>query len=92
MSVNERRVIISEHIIYTTAAYFLRSVLPFLINNKADYYSIEDRTSGMAQFVSASALGMALGPAMAALLSFVAKAGVSGDDSFWTVETAPGKS
>ena len=46
----------------------------------------------MAQFVSASALGMALGPAMAALLSFVAKAGVSGDDSFWTVETAPGKS
>ena len=80
--------------IYTTAAYLSSSILFFLFinNNKADYYSIEDRTSGMAQFVSASALGMALGPAMAALLSFVAKAGVSGDDSFWTVETAPGKS
>ena len=76
---------------YTTAAYS-SSFCSSFSSTTADYYSIEDRTSGMAQFVSASALGMALGPAMAALLSFVAKAGVSGDDSFWTVETAPGKS
>ena len=82
---------LSEHMMYTTAAYS-SSFCSSFPSTTADYYSIEDRTSGMAQFVSASALGMALGPAMAALLSFVAKAGVSGDDSFWTVETAPGKS
>ena len=57
----------------------------------ADYYSIEDRTSGMAVFVSASALGMAVGPGLAAALSAVAPAG-SGTNSFWTIETAPGKS
>lgn len=55
----------------------------------ADYYSIEDRTSGMADFVSASALGMALGPGLAASLSIVAPDG--GDtSSYWTIETAPG--
>jgi len=66
----------------------------------ADYYSIEDRTSGMADFVSASAFGMAVGPGVAAALSIVAPTGRSVRErdyeeehpslSFWTVETAPG--
>lgn len=55
----------------------------------ADYYSIEDRTSGMADFVSASAFGMAVGPGLAALLSIVAPSERSGN-SWWTIETAPG--
>mmetsp|Transcript_13049 Transcript_13049/g.27766 ORF Transcript_13049/g.27766 Transcript_13049/m.27766 type:complete len:1004 (-) Transcript_13049:71-3082(-) len=55
----------------------------------ADYYSIEDRTSGMADFVSASAFGMAVGPGLAALLSIVAPSERSGS-SWWTIETAPG--
>ena len=57
----------------------------------ADYYSLENRTSGMADFVSASALGMALGPAIAASLSIVAPVGHSDINSFWTIETAPGE-
>ncbi|KAL7554577.1 hypothetical protein ACHAWF_018061 [Thalassiosira exigua] len=56
----------------------------------ADYYSIEDRTSGMATFVSASAVGMAVGPALAASLSFVAPVGHKHEHTAWTVETAPG--
>lgn len=56
----------------------------------ADYYSIEDRTSGMADFVSASALGMAVGPGIAALLSAVAPDGQRNSDAWWTIETAPG--
>mmetsp|Transcript_16368 Transcript_16368/g.37871 ORF Transcript_16368/g.37871 Transcript_16368/m.37871 type:complete len:911 (-) Transcript_16368:60-2792(-) len=57
----------------------------------ADYYSLEDRTTGMSQFVSASALGMALGPAFAAALSIVAPSDVHPEDeNWWTIETAPG--
>lgn len=57
----------------------------------ADYYSLEDRTSGMSDFVSASAAGMALGPAIAASLSIVAPTELSDSNSYWTIETAPGE-
>ncbi|KAL7535604.1 hypothetical protein ACHAXR_006599 [Thalassiosira sp. AJA248-18] len=66
------------------------STYNYFILRKADYYSIEDRTSGMADFVSASALGMALGPGLAASLSIIAPADLSDTNSFWTIETAPG--
>lgn len=56
----------------------------------ADYYSIENRTSGMADFVSASAAGMAFGPGLAAALSIIAPPGESDSKSIWTLETAPG--
>lgn len=56
----------------------------------ADYYNLEERTAGMAVFVSASALGMALGPGLAAFLSYVAPAGGHHAGRWWTVETAPG--
>lgn len=56
----------------------------------ADYYSIEERTAGMADFVSASAFGMALGPGLAAFLSFVTPSGKDHIGKWWTVETAPG--
>eukprot|EP00584_Thalassiosira_punctigera_P006648 CAMPEP_0172540916 /NCGR_PEP_ID=MMETSP1067-20121228/11820_1 /TAXON_ID=265564 ORGANISM="Thalassiosira punctigera, Strain Tpunct2005C2" /NCGR_SAMPLE_ID=MMETSP1067 /ASSEMBLY_ACC=CAM_ASM_000444 /LENGTH=900 /DNA_ID=CAMNT_0013326849 /DNA_START=131 /DNA_END=2833 /DNA_ORIENTATION=+ len=56
----------------------------------ADYYSIEERTLGMANFVSASAFGMALGPGLASALSFVAPSDLSNANSLWTIETAPG--
>jgi len=45
----------------------------------------------MTAFVSASALGMCLGPALAASLSIVAPSGLIYGNSFWTIETAPGK-
>lgn len=57
----------------------------------ADYYSIEDRTSGMVDLVTASALGSAVGPAIAASLSLIAPAHLSGTNTYWTIETAPGK-
>jgi hypothetical protein len=57
---------------------------------KADYYNIEDRTSGMADFVFSSALGMTAGPAIAASLSIVAPPNQSQSNSYWTIETAPG--
>jgi hypothetical protein len=57
----------------------------------ADYYSIEDRTSGMVDLVTASALGSAIGPAIAASLSLIAPAHLSGTNTYWTIETAPGK-
>ena len=44
----------------------------------------------MADFVSASALGMAVGPGLAAFLSYVAPVGGRQADMWWTVETAPG--
>ena len=56
----------------------------------ADYYNLEERTAGMADFVSASALGMALGPGLAALLSFVSPEGKTHPGRWWTVETSPG--
>jgi len=56
----------------------------------ADYYSIEERTSGMADFVSASAFGMAMGPGLAAALGIIAPTELSDSNSFWTIETAPG--
>ena len=58
----------------------------------ADYYSLEDRTIGMSQFVSSSAIGMAVGPALAAALSIVAPSDVHPEDEYWwTIETAPGE-
>lgn len=56
----------------------------------ADYYSIEERTAGMADFVSASAFGMSVGPGLAAFLSFVTPSGKNHVGRWWTVETAPG--
>jgi cyanate permease len=56
----------------------------------ADYYSIEDRTSGMADFVFFSALGMTAGPAIAASLAIIAPSKQSLTNSWWTIETAPG--
>lgn len=54
----------------------------------ADTYSREERTQASALFVTASALGMAAGPALAAALDYVP------DFKLWgvlvTVETAPG--
>ena len=51
----------------------------------ADSYSREDRTAASAAFVTAGSLGMAVGPAVAALLDFIP------DGSHWiSVENAPG--
>jgi len=63
-----------------------------IINRRyiADYYNLEERTAGMAQFVSASAVGMAVGPGLAAFLSYLAPEGESHGGRWWTVETAPG--
>lgn len=44
----------------------------------------------VADFVSASALGMAVGPGLAAFLSYVAPSGGRHASTLWTVETAPG--
>lgn len=67
------------------------SIISCLSSLTADYYSIEDRTSGMADFVFFSALGMTAGPAIAASLSIVAPANQSSTNSYWTIETAPGE-
>lgn len=67
------------------------SVISCLSSLPADYYSIEDRTSGMADFVFFSALGMTAGPAIAASLSIVAPDNQSSANSYWTIETAPGE-
>jgi hypothetical protein len=45
----------------------------------------------MADFVFSSALGMTAGPAIAASLSIVAPPNQSEANSYWTIETAPGK-
>ncbi len=44
----------------------------------------------MVDLVTASALGSAIGPAIAASLSLVAPAHLSGTNTYWTIETAPG--
>ena len=55
---------------------------------------METRTSGMASFVSASAFGTAVGPALAASFSFIAPYGqvmkYPSIRASWTVETVPG--
>ena len=53
----------------------------------ADTFSKRERTAASAAFVSAGALGMAAGPALAAILSRVS---YPPDGELWTVETAPG--
>jgi len=53
----------------------------------ADTFSKRDRTAASAAFVTAAALGMSCGPAMAALLS---KLTYSPVDKVWSEETAPG--
>ena len=45
----------------------------------------------MVDLVTASALGSAVGPAIAASLSLIAPAHLSGTNTYWTIETAPGK-
>jgi len=52
----------------------------------ADSFSRRERTAASAAFVTAGALGMALGPAIAALLGHLS---YNGND-LWTVHTAPG--
>ncbi|TMW66755.1 hypothetical protein Poli38472_014067 [Pythium oligandrum] len=54
----------------------------------ADNYSREERTQASAQFVTASALGMAAGPALAAALDYAPDFSLLGVQV--TVETAPG--
>jgi hypothetical protein len=44
----------------------------------------------MVDLVTASALGSAVGPAIAASLSLIAPAHLSGTNTYWTIETAPG--
>jgi len=51
----------------------------------ADVFSRRDRTAQSAAFVTAGALGMAVGPAIAALLGKIEYS-----DNYWTVETGPG--
>jgi len=53
----------------------------------ADTFSKRDRTAASAAFVTAAALGMSCGPALAAFLS---KLTYSPDDKVWAEETAPG--
>mmetsp|Transcript_13633 Transcript_13633/g.29536 ORF Transcript_13633/g.29536 Transcript_13633/m.29536 type:complete len:778 (-) Transcript_13633:200-2533(-) len=53
----------------------------------ADTFSRRDRTAASAAFVTAGALGMACGPAIAALLSQLV---FPHDSKLWTVETSPG--
>lgn len=52
----------------------------------ADAFSRQERTAASATFVTASALGMAFGPAMAALLDVFTPE----DNVYWSVENAPG--
>ena len=61
----------------------------------ADNFSKRQRTAASADFVTAGALGMAAGPAIAAVLGRLlptSSASVRGpsDNLYWTVETAPG--
>jgi len=53
----------------------------------ADTFSKRDRTAASAAFVTAGALGMACGPAMAAMLSQLP---FHPESTIWTVETSPG--
>eukprot|EP00980_Cylindrotheca_fusiformis_P024592 scaffold12118_cov138-Cylindrotheca_fusiformis.AAC.9 len=53
----------------------------------ADTFSRNERTAASAAFVTAGALGMAVGPAIAAVLG---RCQFPLDSRFWTVETSPG--
>ncbi|KAL9186431.1 hypothetical protein ACHAXT_005669 [Thalassiosira profunda] len=53
----------------------------------ADTFSRRERTAASAAFVTAGALGMACGPALAAILS---RLSYSPDGELWTAETSPG--
>ena len=55
----------------------------------ADTYSYEERTAASATFVTAGALGMAAGPAIASCLHLVVSTSGS-NNLFWQVENAPG--
>ena len=52
----------------------------------ADSFSRDERTAASAAFVTAGALGMAAGPAIAAILEVV----TSDDSVYWSAENAPG--
>jgi MFS family permease len=52
----------------------------------ADSFSRDERTAASAAFVTAGALGMAAGPAIAAILDVV----TSNDSVYWSTENAPG--
>ena len=53
----------------------------------ADSYSLRDRTAASATFVTATALGMATGPALASVLHVVTTGSTS---VYWQAENAPG--
>ena len=53
----------------------------------ADVFTRKERTAASAAFVTAAALGMSAGPALASLLSAMT---FSPDSMFWTNETVPG--
>eukprot|EP00985_Skeletonema_marinoi_P029467 scaffold27955_cov146-Skeletonema_marinoi.AAC.2 len=53
----------------------------------ADVFTRKERTAASAAFVSAAALGMSAGPALASLLSMMT---FSPESTLWTKETAPG--
>lgn len=53
----------------------------------ADVFTRKERTAASAAFVTAAALGMSAGPALASLLSAMT---FSPESMFWTNETAPG--
>jgi MFS family permease len=52
----------------------------------ADSFAREERTAASAAFVTAGALGMAAGPALAAGLDIITPE----DEAWWSVENAPG--
>lgn len=54
----------------------------------ADAYAREDRTAASAVFVTAGSLGMAVGPAVAAVLNWIIAP--SDETRYWSVENAPG--
>jgi predicted MFS family arabinose efflux permease len=56
----------------------------------ADAYSRSDRTAASASFVTAGALGMAVGPALAVAADILTPEQDPNDKHWWTVETAPG--
>lgn len=56
----------------------------------ADAFSRNERTAASASFVTAGALGMAVGPALAVAADIVTPIQDPTEDHWWTVETAPG--
>ena len=56
----------------------------------ADMYAVQDRTAASADLVTAGAIGTAAGPAVAALLFWLAPNDLDSGNRFWQVENAPG--